>query len=160
MPHIAFGRTVAERHSQARDPGACIGSGKDADTASSPVRTFFLAALPKAEYERLLPALEFVPLPEGFTVHGAGARAAVSAFPDFRLVARMYITAEGASAAYAVTLGREGVVGSPPSWGGGRAAGRVVLIAGGGSRIGAHRLQHEFEHDGPLPRLLSATPRR
>ena len=30
----------------------------------------------------------------------------------------------------------------------------VVLFAGHGYRLRADRLQHEFEHDGPLPRLL------
>ena len=145
---------MAERHSQARDPGACVPSGKDADTAPSPRQNLLLAALPKAEYERLLPALEFVPLPEGFTVHGAGAQQRYLHFLTSGLVARMYVTAEGASAAYAVT-GREGVIGIASFLGGKTTPSQsVVLIAGGSYRIGAHRLQHEFEHDGPLPRLL------
>ena len=40
----------------------------------TPRQNHLLAALPLEDYERLLPDLEPVPLPLGWTVHGAGDR--------------------------------------------------------------------------------------
>jgi CRP-like cAMP-binding protein len=64
------------------------------------------------------------------------------------------VTASGASADFAVT-GNEGVIGIAAFLGGGSTTSRAVVLSPGYSyRLRADRLQREFEHDGPLPRLL------
>ena len=69
------------------------------------------------------------------------------------IVSRFYVTASGASAEFAVT-GNEGVIGIAAFLRGGSTTSRAVVLSRGHSyRLRANRLQHEFEHDGPLPRL-------
>ena len=51
--------------------------------------------------------------------------------------------------------GNEGVIGIASSLGGESTPSQAVVLSTGYSyRLRADRLQHEFEHDGPLPRLL------
>ena len=70
------------------------------------------------------------------------------------IVSRLYVTQSGASAEFAVT-GNEGVIGIASFLGGETTPSQaVVLSAGHGYRLRADRLKHEFDHDGPLPRLL------
>ena len=131
------------------------GDGRREDSSPlSPRQNHLLAALPGHAYERLLPALEPVPLPAGWTVYCAGDRERHLYFLTAGLVSRFYVTEDGASAAFAVT-GREGVIGVASFLGGqSMPTQAVVLSAGYSYRLGAHRLSIEFEHDGPLPQLL------
>ena len=75
-----------------------------------PGKSHLLAALPLEDYERLLPDLEPVPLPPGWTVHGAGEREKYLYFLTAGIVSRVYVMESGASAHLAVT-GSEGVIG-------------------------------------------------
>jgi CRP-like cAMP-binding protein len=106
------------------------------------------------DYERLLPDLEPVRLPLGWTVHGAGDREKYLYFLTAGIVSRFYVTQNGASAEFAVT-GSEGVIGVASFLGGEIAPSQaVVLSAGYAYRLQADLLKNEFEHGGPLPHLL------
>jgi CRP-like cAMP-binding protein len=120
----------------------------------TPRQNHLLAALPQEDYERLQPDLEPVPLPLGWTVHGAGDREKYVYFLTAGIVSRFYVTENGASAEFAVT-GSEGVIGVASFLGGESTPSQaVVLSAGYAYRLRADRLKKEFEHDGPLPHLL------
>ncbi len=117
-------------------------------------KTTFLQQLPADDYERLLPHLESVPLPLGWTVHGAGELENYLYFLTAGIVSRFCVTDSGASKEFAVT-GREGVIGVASFLGGESTPTRAdVLSTGHAYRLGADLLKSEFEHDGPLPRLL------
>ena len=120
----------------------------------APRQNHLLAALPREDYERLLPHLEPVPLPLGWTVYGAGDRQKYLYFLTAGIVSRFYVTENGASAEFAVT-GSEGVIGVALFLGGESTPSQaVVLSAGYAYRLEADLLKNEFEHDGPLPHLL------
>ncbi len=120
----------------------------------TPRQNHLLAALPQQECQRLVPDLEPCPLPVGGTIHDAGNTERSLYFIAAGVVSRFYVTASGASAEFAVT-GNEGVIGIAAFLGGGSTTSRAVVLSPGYSyRLRADRLQHEFEHDGPLPRLL------
>jgi CRP-like cAMP-binding protein len=120
----------------------------------APTQNHLLAALPRRDYERLLPDLEPVSLPLGWTVHEAGDREKYLYFLTAGIVSRFYVTASGASAEFAIT-GNEGVIGIASFLGGESTPSQaVVLSAGYAYRLGAHALRSEFEHDGALARLL------
>jgi CRP-like cAMP-binding protein len=120
----------------------------------APRQNSILAALPVEDYERLLPDLEPVPLPLGFTVHSAGDRERYLYFLTAGIVSRFYMTKNGASAEFAFT-GREGVIGIASFLGGESTSSQaVVLSAGYAYRLGADLLKNEFEHNRPLPHLL------
>jgi CRP-like cAMP-binding protein len=133
-------------------------ASKDTEPAISaqhtPRQNHLLAALPLEDYEHLLPHLEPFPLPLGWTIHGAGDRENYLYFLTAGIVSRCYVTENGASAEIAVT-GSEGVIGVASFLGGESTLSRaVVLSAGYAYRLGADLLKNEFEHEGPLARLL------
>ena len=120
----------------------------------TPRQNQLLAALPPEDYARLLPALQPVPLPVGWTVHNAGDREKYLYFPTAGIVSRFYVMEDGASAHFALT-GSEGAIGVASFLGGQSTPSQaVVLSAGHAYRLGAHLLKNEFEHDGLLPQLL------
>jgi CRP-like cAMP-binding protein len=120
----------------------------------TPRQNDILAALPLEDYERLLPNLEFVPLPEGCTVHGAADREGYLYFITAGIVSRLYLT-ENNSFTELATTGSEGVVGIGSFLGGGSSVGQsLVVSAGHAYRVPANLLQDEFEHHGRLLQLL------
>jgi CRP-like cAMP-binding protein len=120
----------------------------------SPLQNHILAALPRADFERVLPRLEPVVMPPGWAVHGAGQRQRSLYFPTEGIVARLYETEAGATAAFAFT-GNEGVIGVASFLGGESTPSQAVVISPGYAyRLDARLLTAEFEHDGPLPQLL------
>jgi CRP-like cAMP-binding protein len=134
-----------------------LGSG-DWNRAESarhdPGQNLLLAALPAADYERLLPGLEPVFLPPGWTIHGAGDREDHLYFLTAGIVARFHVTESGASSEFAVT-GNEGVIGVASFLGGGSTLSQaVVLCAGYAYRLRADVLNSELDHRGPLPQVL------
>src|SRR3990172_12093985 len=90
-----------------------------------------LAALPKADYERLLPHLEPVPLPLGWAVYESGDALQYVYFPTNSIVSLLYVMVDGASAEIAV-VGHEGLVGIALFMGGG--ANTPHAPGGGGAR--------------------------
>ena len=121
---------------------------------SKPSENQLLAALPRADYERLLPQLEPVPLPEGWHMYRAGDRVTHAYFVTAGIVSRLGGVESGESAASAVT-GNEGVIGIASFLGGETASSHaVVLCAGYAYRIAADLLASEFERAGALRNLL------
>jgi len=145
------------RHSLRPYPGTRVApkGGKRAVSAQyTPRQNHLLAALPREDYERLLPDLEPVPLPLGWTVHSAGDQEKYLYFITAGIVSRFYVTENGASAESAVT-GSEGVIGIASFLGGESTPSRaVVQSAGYAYRLKAAALKTEFERGGPLQHLL------
>jgi len=120
----------------------------------TPRRNQLLAALPREEYERLLPHLRPVPLPLGRTLYGTGVREEYLYFLTAGIVSRFYVTSSGASAGSAVT-GSEGVIGVATFLGGESTPSHaVVRSAGHAYRLGMHQLKSELGRCGPLLHLL------
>ena len=120
----------------------------------NPKQNQLLAALPEADYERLLPHLEPVTLPLGLVVFESGSTLRHLYFPASGIVSLLYAMENGASTEIAV-IGNEGVVGIALFMGGESTPSRaVVQSAGHGYRLKAAVLKPEFERGGPLQQLL------
>ena len=120
----------------------------------SPRKNHLLAALPVEDYERLLPDLEPVPLPLGWTVHRSGDRDHHLYFLTAGIVSKSYVMENGTSAHFAIT-GSEGVIGVTSFLGGESTPSQaMVLSAGYAYRLRAGLLKSEFERGGPLHHLL------
>jgi CRP-like cAMP-binding protein len=103
-----------------------------------------LGSLPDEELRRLLPHLEPVALPLGWSLYESGDRQGHVFFPTEGIVSLLYVTEDGASAEIAVT-GREGLVGISLFMGGCSTPGRaIVQSAGYAYRLGAQVLRREF----------------
>jgi CRP-like cAMP-binding protein len=119
----------------------------------SPRQNHLLAALPAADYERILPALELVPLPLGWAVYEAGGKLGYLYFPTTSIVSLLYVMEDGSSAEIAVT-GNDGLVGIALFMGGETTPSRaVVQSAGYGYRLKASELKREFVQGGALQHL-------
>ena len=122
--------------------------------ANAPRENRLLAALPAADYQRLLPYLELVPMPLGWAVHEAGGAQRYVYFPVNSIVSLLYVMEDGASAGVAV-IGNEGLVGVALFMGGDTTPRRAVVCnAGYGYRLKASVLKSEFERGGNLQHLL------
>lgn len=120
----------------------------------SSLQNHLLAALPKADHERILPHLELVPLPLGWAVYESGDHQGYVYFPTTSIVSLLYVMHDGASAEIAV-VGNEGVVGIALFMGGESTPSRaVVQSAGYGYRLRASVLKTEFGHGTTLQHLL------
>ncbi len=120
----------------------------------TPRQNHLLAALPLEDCERLLPDLEPVPLPLGWTIHRPGDREKYLYFLTEGIVSRFYVTQNGASTEFSVT-GSEGVIGVASILGGESIPSQaVVLSAGYAYRLRADLVKNEFELSGPLGQLL------
>ena len=120
----------------------------------SPRQNQLLAALPAADYESLLPDLEFVTLPLGLAVFESGSKLRHLYFPASGIVSLLYAMENGASTEIAV-IGNEGVVGIALFMGGESTPSRaVVQSAGHAYRLKAAVLKAEFDRGGPLQHLL------
>ncbi len=120
----------------------------------SPKQNHLLAALPEAEYRRLLPALEPVLLPPGWCLHGAGDRDKYLYFPVSGIVARSYVLEDGSQAGVSL-IGNDGAVGLASFLSGDSSPSRAVVISDGCAyRLSAEVLRAEFAQFGELARLL------
>jgi len=119
----------------------------------SPKQNHLLAALPAADYARLFPALEPIPMPLGWAVYESGGRQGHVYFPTTSIVSLLYVMENGSSAEIAVT-GNEGLVGIALFMGGQTTSSRaVVQSAGHGYRLKASVLKQEFSRAGALQQL-------
>jgi CRP-like cAMP-binding protein len=119
----------------------------------SPKQNHLLGALPAADYERLLSALEPISLPLGLVLYESGGILDYVYFPTDSIVSLLYVMVDGASAEIAVT-GREGLVGIALFMGGETTPSRaVVQSAGQGYRLKAASLKKEFDNGGALQHL-------
>ena len=113
-----------------------------------------LAALPEADYARLVPHLKLTPLPLGLAVYESGDAQGYVYFPIDSIVSMLYVEENGSSTEIAV-VGNEGLVGLALFMGGETTPSRaVVQSAGYGYRIRAMLLKAEFERGGELQHLL------
>jgi len=131
-----------------------MGKSRAASSTHTPAQNDLLAALPAADYQRLLPDLELVPLPLGMVVYESGGKLDYVHFPTDCIVSLLYVMKDGASAEIAV-VGHEGLVGVALFMGGESTTSRaVVQSAGSAYRLPSKVLKSEFEHSGPLQHLL------
>jgi CRP-like cAMP-binding protein len=120
----------------------------------SPRQNHILAALPAADYERLLPHLELVPLKLGAALYESGSAQGYVYFPTDSIVSLLYVMEDGSSAEIAV-VGHEGVVGIALFMGGETTPSRaVVQSAGGAYRLRARMIKAEFGLGGEVQHLL------
>jgi CRP-like cAMP-binding protein len=117
-------------------------------------RNRLLAALPEDDCARLLPHLDLVPLPLGWSVYESGGAQGHMYFPTTAIVSLLYVMEDGSSAEIAV-VGNDGLVGIALFMGGETTPSRaVVQSAGHGYRLKASILKAEFERGGTLQQLL------
>ena len=123
-------------------------------TLHSPKQSRLLAALPAADYERLLPHLELVPLKLGQIVYEAGSPLRSVQFPTDSIVSLLYVMQNGDSAEIAV-VGSEGVVGVAAFAGSETTSSRaLVQSAGYAYQLDRDVLKQEFSRGGPLQHAL------
>ena len=113
-----------------------------------------LAALPRDEYQRLLPSLQQVSFSLGEVVYEFGGQLDYVFFPTTSIISLLYTMENGASAEMGLT-GNDGVVGIALFMGGGTMPNRaVVQSAGAAIRMKAKTLQDEFALGGKFQHLL------
>ncbi len=116
----------------------------------SPTQNHLLAALPAADYERLLPDLELMAMPLGWAVYESGDQMGYLYFPTTSIVSLLYVMENGSSAEIAIT-GNEGLVGISLFMGGESTPSRAVVQSAGHSyRLKASVLKREFALGGQL----------
>src|ERR1700730_5322133 len=120
----------------------------------SPNQNHLLAALPTAEFERLLPQLELVPMRLGEILCESGQQLQHAYFPTTAIVSLHYVMESGASAEVA-GVGNEGMLGISLFMGGHTTPTRaIVQTAGHGYQIRSRSLVDEFNRFGLMLRLL------
>ncbi len=120
----------------------------------SPHQNHLLAALPEADYERLLPDLELIPMLMGRTLYEPGDQMNYVYFPTTSIVSLIYVSKSGATPEIAIT-GNDGLVGISLFLSGGSAPRRVMVhVAGNGYRIKANIVTREFALGGNLQHLV------
>ena len=113
-----------------------------------------LAALPTVDYQRLLPYLQSVELPQHQIIYNAGEDYDYAYFPAHAIVSTVAIMENGSTIEIGV-IGNEGMVGLPIILDTGYTnSTALVQVGGDGCKISAGRLQEEIERGGALKRLL------
>ncbi|MEW6497983.1 MAG: Crp/Fnr family transcriptional regulator [Cyanobacteriota bacterium] len=113
-----------------------------------------LAALPDAEYQRLIPHLERVPLPLKQVLHKAGESIEYVYFPH-RAIVSLISTPEEGSKVEVGLVGNEGIVGIPAALGDNIATiTAMVQIPDSGMRMEASVLKTEFGRGSVVQSLL------
>jgi CRP-like cAMP-binding protein len=120
----------------------------------SPNQNHLLAALPEAEFARLVAHLELVPMRLGDMLYEPGQQLQHAYFPTTSIVSLHYVMASGASTETA-GVGNEGVVGISLFMGGDSTpSSAVVQTAGHAYRLDGRLLKQEFHRGGLLQHLL------
>jgi CRP-like cAMP-binding protein len=119
-----------------------------------PNQNYLLAALLDADFERLRPALELVPLLLGDVLCEAGDEPDYVYFPTTAIISLHYLLENGGSSEVA-GVGNEGLLGVALFMGGGSTPSRAVVQTGGyGFRLPARILVEEFKRGGHVMGLL------
>ena len=120
----------------------------------SPNQNHLLAALPTAEFERLLPRLELVTLRLGEVLSESGDVLHYAYFPTTSILSLHHELESGASSEVA-GVGNEGMLGIALFMGGHSTISRaIVQTAGHGYRLRADTLMQEFNRSGLMQQLL------
>ena len=123
-------------------------------SAPNPRENRLLAVLPEVVFERLLPHLEWVPLPLAQALYESGGQLKHVYFPTDAIVSLLYVMENGASAEIAV-VGNEGIVGIALFLGGETMPNRaVVQSAGQAYRLSGRSFKDEINRSGALQHLL------
>ena len=93
----------------------------------NPNQNHLLAALPEAEFDRLAPHLQLVPMLLGETLYEPGGQMQHAYFPTTSIVSLHYVMESGASAETA-GVGNEGVVGISLFMGGDTTPSSAVVL--------------------------------
>jgi CRP-like cAMP-binding protein len=119
-----------------------------------PHQNHLLDALPKADFDRLAPHLELVPMQLGEVLYESGDKLRHVYFPTTTIISLLYVMEDGASAEIAV-VGNEGILGISLFMGGDTTPSRaIVQSAGHAFRLKAELLKDEFGRFGPTMHLL------
>jgi len=120
----------------------------------APVANRLLAALPREEYERLLPELEQVSLPFAEVLYEPGDLIRHVYFPNDSIVSLLSVVAERSTLEVGI-VGNEGMAGISVFMGVDISRNRALVQgAGTAMRMEAAALRAESEHVGALHRLL------
>jgi CRP-like cAMP-binding protein len=120
----------------------------------SPSQNHLLGALCGADFARLQPHLELVPMRLGEVLYEPGTRMPYAYFPTTAIASLHYVIESGASAESA-GVGNEGVVGVSLFMGGlSTPSSAVVQTAGHGYRLRSTMLKQEFDRAGALQVLF------
>lgn len=124
------------------------------ESAPSPIRNHLLAALPAAEYERIVPHLKLRAMPLGEVLYGIRGEMSHAYFPTTAIVSLDYVMRNGAQSEI-TEVGNEGVVGISLFMDGQAPPGMAVVHIGGYAyRLKARMLMEEFNRDGAVRHLL------
>ena len=119
-----------------------------------PNQNHLLAAMLDAEYARLAPHLESIPMLLGDVLYESGDKLRHVYFPTTSIISLHYVLENGASSEIA-GVGNEGMVGISLFMGGNSTSSRAVVQTGGhGYRLKSHILMEEFNQAGTVMRLL------
>ncbi len=123
-------------------------------STQDPNQNHLLAALLDAEFDRLSPHLELIPMKLGDVLYESGAKLKHVHFPTTAIISLHYLLENGGSSEIA-GVGNEGVLGISLFMGGDSTPSRAIVQTGGfGYRLPAHVLMAEFDRAGPVMRLL------
>jgi len=121
---------------------------------AAPIRNRLLAALPKKEYQRLLPELEHVPLVFGDVLYESGETINHVYFPEGGIIS-LLSTVGSRKVLEVGIVGNEGMAGLPVVLGVSASLNMgLVQSEGTAMRVKTAMLQREFKRDGALQRLL------
>jgi CRP-like cAMP-binding protein len=122
--------------------------------AHDPNQNHLLSAMLDADFDRLAPHLELVPLLLGDVLCESGDALQYVVFPTTAIISLQYVLENGGSADIA-GVGNEGMLGVSLFMGGKTTPSRAVVQSGGhGYRLRPFILMEEFNRAGPVMRLL------
>ncbi len=121
---------------------------------NDPNQNHLLAALLDAEFARISPHLELVPMKLGDVLYESGGKLQHFYFPTTCIVSMHYLLENGGSSEIA-GVGNEGILGVSLFMGGNTTPSRAIVQTGGcGYRLPVGVLMEEFNRAGPVMRLL------
>jgi len=128
-------------------------SNEATNQGPDPRQNSILAALPKKDFERLLPDLKYVEMPLGWTMSESGDHVNYLHFPTSGIVSLIYVLEDGSSSEVAL-VGNEGLVGVSIFMGGeSMPSSTEVQCAGGAYRLSRKVMKQEFALGGKLQNL-------
>lgn len=124
--------------------------------AGKPVTNRILSSIPDQEFQEIRRYLEYLPLPDRYTLHEPSDRLKFAHFPNSGLISLLVATEDGKTVEAGV-VGSEGVAGIPIAVGLTRSPLReVALISTDGFKVEASAMLHTL---GLAPRLQMALSR-